>query len=284
MILRKVTSVAHFKIMPEIPDIEYLISNREAFDAFVYTPVQHAMSQLKERWSDGTIKEPSFVPDLLKNGFRAIHSVCLVSPNYQIRRYINIADALEMDPLIFERKNDIYVPQNNEWKYALGRLHFFIGRSKNDSFMIEKKRVIDFNTDCGKKISEIRTLWGELFTDFHHDMFFAANPNLSKEKNIFDNSEWFYDVGGNTKSYYAALLSLVIKHGILFENFMLDKKEISFTREVFLPAFIELYKKTGLKPLIVALEPTDIEGDEFWISYPREEREKVVGKLSGING
>jgi hypothetical protein len=266
-----------------IPNIDYLVSNREAFDSFVYTPVMEAVVELRRRWNDPTIPEPIFIPEQLRNGFKAIHSVCLISPNYQVRRYINIADALEMEPLIFERKDDIYIPQNNEWKYSLGKMHFFMGRSKNDNFIIEKKRIIDFNNDHGKKISTIKTLWGEPLTSFHHKLFFSSNPHLSPDNNIFDNSKWFFDVGGTTRDYYVALLSLIIKHGILFENFMLDKKELNFTREVFLPAFIKIYKSTGLKPLIVALEPTDIEGDEFWISYPKDVREDVVERLSGIN-
>ena len=41
-----------------------------------------------------------------------------------------------------------------------------------------------------------------------------------------------------------------------------------FTKTVFLPAFIAVYKEFGVKPLIVALEPTEIETDIFWMSHP----------------
>jgi len=82
-------------------------------------------------------------------------------------------------------------------------------------------------------------------------------------------------VGGADK-YYTPFTALFIKDAILFENFMLDSKEISFTKDIFLSAFIEVYRKTGCKPLIVALEPTDIEGDEFWPCHPN-------GKTSSEN-
>jgi hypothetical protein len=48
-----------------------------------------------------------------------------------------------------------------------------------------------------------------------------------------------------------------------------------------LPAFIHVYEETGLKPLIVALEPTDTEDDEYWISYPHEEKSFIAEKLHG---
>ena len=60
---------------------------------------------------------------------------------------------------------------------------------------------------------------------------------------------------------------------------MLDVKELSFTKEVFLPAFIEVIRITGVKPLIVALSPTDIEGDNFWMCHPHESEIHVKEKL-----
>jgi hypothetical protein len=57
-------------------------------------------------------------------------------------------------------------------------------------------------------------------------------------------------------------------HGILFENFMLDDDEIEFTKKIVVPAFETIEKIFGVKPLIVALNPTEIEGSDFWNSYP----------------
>jgi hypothetical protein len=62
---------------------------------------------------------------------------------------------------------------------------------------------------------------------------------------------------------------------------MINEKESFFTREIFLPAFIHVYEETGLKPLIVALEPTDTEDDEYWISYLHEEKSFIAEKLHG---
>ena len=61
---------------------------------------------------------------------------------------------------------------------------------------------------------------------------------------------------------------------------MIDhKQEKEFIRKVFLPAFISILEETGMKPLIVPLEPTEIEGGKFWICYPKEMMSIVKDKL-----
>lgn len=268
--------------MPEIPDIDLLVSDRKAFDAFVYTPVREAIIELERRWKDESIETPSFVPEILKDGFRAIQYVCVITPNYQISRYVGIADALALEPLIFEQTQDKFT-SNNEWKHALGKMRFFRGMGKNGHARIEYANAIDFNHANGKPITEVTTFSGQSLVDFHHDLFFKAFPHLTPEKNIFEASQWFKENGEIPQEYYKAFLSLLIKHAIQLENFMLGEKEFWFTKEVFLPAFIHVYKKTGLKPLIVALEPTDIEGDQFWISYPYQDKEAIEEKIARKN-
>ncbi len=263
-----------------IPNIDTLISDRKAFDDFVYTPVREAVIELERRWNDPSVQVSVDVPDCLKNGFRALLYVCVITPNYQISRYVGVADALDYEPLIFEQTEDKFT-SNNEWKHALGKLRFFTGRDKSGRCHVEHLNVIDFNKANGKQIPEVKTFWGQPLVDFHHELFFKAFPQLNPEKHIFEASSWFRNNGGVPQEYYKSFLSLLVKHAIQFENFMLEEKEICFTKEVFLPAFIDVYKKTGLKPLIVALEPTEIEGDEFWISYPYQEKKAIKSRVGG---
>lgn len=264
-------------------DIEGLVSDHEAFRAFVYTPAEAAATELRRRASDTSIPVPTYVPSKAAKGLKALYSVCTVTPNYEIRRYVSIADALDLTPLMFEREQDKFVPQNNIWKHALGKIRIMEGRDRNGHAILKKINIVNFNTASGTSLSSIQTLWGQSLIGFHHEMFFQAFPHLNKEDHIFDNSEWFFEVGGTLSTYYSALLDLTIAHGILFENFFLDEREREFTRDIFLPAFIAAYKRWGIKPLIVALEPTDTEGEEFWFSHPpemeREIKERIlVGK------
>jgi len=268
--------------MPEIPDIDTLVSDRKAFDAFVYTPVKEAIVELKRRWNDPSIKDPDSVPEILKDGFRAIQYVALISPNYQISRYICVADALDLEPLIFEQTKDKFT-SNNDWKHSLGKLRLFTGMDKKGKSHVEHLNVIDFNLANGNPIHTLKTFSGQSLVDFHHDIFFEKFPHLNKEKHIFEASDWLKKHGETPQEYYKSFLSLLIKHSIQLENFMLDEKELWFTKEIFLPAFIDVYKKYGVKPLIVALEPTTIEGDEFWISYPYKEKSNLLEKITRKN-
>ncbi len=56
--------------------------------------------------------------------------------------------------------------------------------------------------------------------------------------------------------------------GILFENFLTSKdSEGDFTKETILPAIENVMNLVGVKPLIVPIEPIDMETDKHWISY-----------------
>jgi hypothetical protein len=260
-------------------DIDHLLSSRKDFDDFVYTPIEEAVIELKRRWEDSSIPFPDFVPEAMKNNPRALLYVCLITPNYQIRRYVELSKKFGLDPLIFEQKKDKFT-SNNEWKHSLGKLRLFLGKDKHNKSRIEFLSAVDFNHANGKSVSSVETISGQSLVDFHHDLFFKEFPQLT-EKNIFDASDWLIEHGNNPKGYYCSFLSLLIKNGIQFENFMINEKESFFTREIFLPAFIHVYEETGLKPLIVALEPTDTEDDEYWISYPHEEKSFIAEKLHG---
>lgn len=261
--------------------IEHLISNREAFNKFVYTPLDEAVKELEIRKKDsklGTLVNKNLltdIPDALKKNNSVVLHRQVVTPNYEVGRFANIVDALEFNPVFFEYADDKFVTEN-DWKYYLGNMGFYLGIGKKGGVKVEHVRIIDFNIANGKKISEVKTHWGQSLIDFHHELLLKRFPNF--KESIFDGSTWYSENGGNAKSYYEQFLLLFIKDSILFENFMLDIKEVSFTREVFLPAFIRAMRITGKKPLIVALEPTDIEGENFWLYHPHESKNVVIKK------
>jgi hypothetical protein len=260
-------------------DIEELLKDREAFSAFIYTPVESAVMELERRWNDPDFKGASSVPDVLKEGRSACLFRQVVTPNYEVRRFVSIIDSTNLRPLFWEYYSDKFT-SNNEWKRALGKLFFYEGKGKKNGSKIQSLTIIDFNTYNGKKISEVLTLWGQSLVDFHHEMFRHCFRNM--DASFFDASDWSKDQGGSARTYYREFLSLFLKHAILFENFLIDEKEIDFTREIFLPAFIDVWKTSGHKPLIVSLEPTDIEGDLFWMCHPHCDKAFVEERLSRV--
>ena len=185
--------------------------------------------------------------------------------------FLGLGDVLldyGIQPLILEYLSDKFT-NRNEWKYYLGRISAYKGKNKKDESIFETKMVIDFLKSDMKPLSEVKTHWDESLVDMHHRLFLRYFPMM--KGGIFDMSLWLKEHGNNAKEYYKSFLKLFIKDGILFENFLINGKELAFTKNIILPALIDIEKETGMRPLIVALEPTDIEGDQFWLSHPHQE-------------
>ena len=255
--------------------IDELVTNHEAFNKFVYFNLTDAVKEHEKRAQDTSLDEKiknllgGDVPEIfLDTGKKIVVFRHIATPNYEIRRFISIADAVQdFDPVILEYTHDKFT-NRNEWKYSLGKINFFKGVNKLNEQLFESRVVVDFNTSNGSPIKDIKTLWDQSLVDFHHDFFFDIYPNL--KNNVSDISEWIIKNGTQAKEYYKFFFLIFIKHGILLENFLLTGKELEFTKEVILPALFEIERDLGLRPLIVALEPTDIEDSKFWLAHPHE--------------
>lgn len=249
-----------------------IMSNRKRFEAFVYTKLEDALEILKER---DAIEVDFDLPEVFQGEKKAVLFRQLVTPNFEVIRFLNIVPSA-LKPMFLEYHEDKYT-SNNEWKYFLGKISFHQGLHKNGVIQVSKNRIIDFHESDGKKISEIVTHWGQSLIKLHHDLFHHWNNN-KHDVIFFDVSDWLSQK--KAKDYYELVLCAFIKHGILFENFMLEsRKEKAFIKNVFLPAFMKVWVKTGYKPLIVSLEPTTLEGEKFWYFHAHENKallEKII--------
>lgn len=265
-------------------DVDAILSSHKAFNDFVYTPVHQAIAELKQRaenkYLDGQIAEllNHDIPPFLESGRpKAVLFRQISTPNHEIRRFFSIIDALEkLDPLVGEHQEDRFASVN-EYKYSLGKLLF--NRRKTDDEQFESLKIIETQMWEGKRLCDIETVWKQNLLEFHHELFGATYRAVNPF--IFHNiSPWLAAHGGNARNYYKPVMAWFLKHGILFENFLVDDgKEHTFTREIFLPAFIDVYEKTGFKPLIVNLLPTTIEGRKFWLCHPIDAKKYVEDKL-----
>ncbi|HEU5114639.1 MAG TPA: hypothetical protein VFT82_02645 [Candidatus Paceibacterota bacterium] len=261
--------------MPQIPDIETLANDREKFNQFVYTPFEEAISEIERRKTISIQGMATTPPEALRGGPRFVLFRHIATPNYEIRRFMSAADAAGFKPLILEYTSDIFLSLNH-WKHSLGKLPFYKGMDKKGGLRTEHRSIIDFNANNRKALSDIKTTWNQGLVDFHHEFFLKHFPD--HKDNIYDLSVWLKENGADAKGYYKAFLSLFLKNAVLFENFLLEGEELEFTKKIILPAFAEIVQETGMKPLIVALEPTEIEGDLFWLCHPHEERSFIFKK------
>jgi len=271
-------------------NIDRILLAHKDFDSTVYTNIHDAIRELDKRKNDINIDKyidklvPNGVPRFLNGKKHAFLSRDLATPNYETRRFVSIVNALGSDiiPLFWEYHDDKFTPNVNPSKYNLARNTFYLGLDKRGSEKTRSFTVVDFNKYNGKRISEVKTVWNQSLVDYHHELIKENYLSIVHSDFIsFDASAWYRELGGDTSFYYKRILALFLKHGILFENFVIsDKVEFEFTKNIFLPAFIEIYNETGIKPLIVALEPTNMESDNFWMYYPHDMINLIKGKLN----
>lgn len=253
---------------------------------FIYTPLEVARREVWKRWNDRKLKERIDAmfqkgwPDFFRDIPKAVLARNIASPNMELIHFFDLAESAALPPLVLEYTEDRFTPKNQE-KYFLGKLFFYGGRGRKGGQKLSACRVIDFNGAHGKKLSQIQTRKGESLPLFHHRILSHILPGA--EKSVVDMSSWVLANGKTASTFYARYLSFFICHGILFENFILQYEEEAFTREVVLPAILQLESLLGVKPLIVPLCPFANESDPYWKYYP-EETEKVVSASKENDG
>ncbi len=248
-------------------NISNLLKDRELFDKTIYTPLGTAIVELEQRKKHDSFMATNLgVLDFLQSEIYFVIFRHLATPNFEIHRFLSAADGFGYKSAVCEFLENKFVPNNHE-KKSLGKMGFFKGVGKHGGMKVDFETIVDFNKSNGLLISEVETLWGESLVDFHHFLFKKSYPNT--KTSIVDASSWFLNNGPSAKSYYKHLLKIFVSQGILFENFILeDPEELEFAEKIFLPAFKDVLETTGYKPLIVPLEPTGIEGNDFWYNYP----------------
>lgn len=260
-------------IVPDLrnSDIKELLKDQEKFRSFVYSSPAQAKCTIIKRWKDVKLQErvESFleedIPFPLSGGYKAVLFRQIFSPNYEFLRFIKMTDALGLEPLFLEYYDDKFTSMN-PIKHCLGKLKFQDDIGQIQTSRMKSQTIIDFNGSQGKKMREINTVWKQSLVDFHHALLGSVVQDY--KKHLLDASDWFYRKGGCARSYYLQYITLFVRNGICFENFILEGDELRFIEEVFLPNFIQIWKVMGVKPIFVELLPLHTQRDSHWVSYP----------------
>lgn len=255
---------------------------------YVYTPPLEAKEEIWKRWNDHALRQEveaflGEVPLDMQKEPRAVLFRQLMTPNYECTQFLDSARALQLKPLGWEYLEDIFLTINKDKAY-LGKMRFRSQPINGNG--IRHRRVIRLNENEKRKFTEIKTLWGENFVDFHHRILTQRITGLQ----LFDASQWYASKGGKAKEYYEYFMALFICHGILFENFITDEREREFSLSVVEPSIDKIENRFGIKPLIIQLSlenercyPADME-DEV-LRYLSEGRRKgSSGHYHNING
>lgn len=249
--------------------------NRASLENYVYTGIHMAIEELESRQNNLDLKK--YVSGLLKMDIPAqlrgkpkfVLTRQVATPNFETKRFLHLCAFSEYSPLLLEYHEDKFT-SNNEHKRCLGKMPIFNGYRNNRSVGHKFEMIMDFNMANGKRLCEVKTLWGESLIGFHKKLFEVERVKYTEDL-FLDVSDWLKMHGGSPKDFYKNFLALFMMNGILFENYLIeDENENRILHECILPAFKEIYEETGLKPLIVALEPTHVEGDLYWMCYSKE--------------
>lgn len=262
-----------------VPDIVHTtLRGVTRFDTFenLYTEPQYALLELKRRRKDAELKRAvrkEFMGKSLDifrrfSQPRAVFFRQVATPNHETLRFLEFAKELKLKPLILEYHDDKFVSSENRSKRSLGKLPIYQYTGKDGRDMVVYQTVCDFNAHAGKMLRDVTCHSGESLISLHHKMF-KRLTRVNPKTYGFDASAWFHQAGNNAQTYYLKLLMLFIRDGILFENFMPHRSEIAFTKSVVIPAFHEVHRRFGIRPLIVQLIPDDQETRQFWDSYPK---------------
>jgi hypothetical protein len=237
----------------------------------IYTTLEEAKAEIQRRWNDPELKRKvdeylkGNIPEPLRDEPKAISTAHIATPNWAFYRFWEGAKSIGLKPLAFEYTDDLFVTTNYD-KASLAKMVFYHGKDDHANMITSHRHIIDLTgKNEKKKINTIETTWGENFVDFHHRALHAFYSGVE----IYDGSPWYHAMGNNAKEYYKYVLALYIRNGVLFENFMLSKKEGVFTKEIFLPAFEFVTKTFGVRPLIVPIWPHHESDNKYWWCYPQ---------------
>lgn len=248
----------------------------EEFDTKeIYTLFSVAKKEIRRRWNDKELRKKvnnylgGSVPDPFKKGPRSVLSRSIITPNQELFYFLDLAKSTELEPIGLEGIEDKFCTKNSD-KVSLGKLSFLMNNGKGKvvkgDFGKMNVNVINMMSADGKKLCDIKTLWGEDLAGFHHRMLDSYDAKIE----TFDDFKWFArrNKRNNPDQYYENFLSLFVCHGILFENFHAKGKEEDFTRSIIIKNYKKIEEIFGCKPLIVPLVPIkDEECLYHWNSY-----------------
>lgn len=245
----------------------------------IYTPLSVAKEEIWRRWNDKELRKKvedflgGDIPDFAKDGPCAFLVRDIISPTKEFCHFLKLSEEINLKPRFVEYLDGKFVAKNLN-KYYLGKMFFHDGVGKKGGDKIENIRVVDFNKLEGKKMKDMKTLWGQDFRQFHHEIIGKMMPGVDLSE-VCDFSDWFNEHRRITEYYYLHYLALFLVYGVLFENFITKNGEKEFTKNKIIPSFFKLQEIFGIKPLVVPIASIEDECALRWWYYPQDAKEIV---------
>ncbi len=232
----------------------------------LYTPLDEAVAELNARQSDERLRamiadfHRTYPPTFMEGGPYACLSRQIITGDNEISRFLELSATTGLSPLGMSFTQDRFVAQNPD-KKCLALLPFWVKHQERMLHIVGK-------LDEGGAIGNIICRNGMSLVEFHRHLLEHRHPGFSGC--VRDVSDWAKSVSGSHFDY-VPLLALFVTGGILFENFRTDdEEELAFTHGRTIPAFEEVERMFGVRPLIVRLFTDEEVADPKWWRYPDE--------------
>jgi len=234
------------------------------------TPLEDAIHEIEWRRKNTNLKERveeflnNDIPDIF-NGPDPIFYLSrhVATPNYETLRFIELTKNYPSKTVVGQDPKDKFV-SNNCLKRALGKMSVLKETTRHGDEIIENFSLLDFNKFQGRPLKECVTHGGHNLVEFHNKLLTEIYPQdvtLSVETDWIDRNH-----RGDLYKHYVQYLSLLLVHGITFEDFV--EEDIPFINRSLLPAIDTVTKIFGFTPLISELIPKEEAYDKDWIGYP----------------
>lgn len=162
------------------------------------------------------------------------------------------AEGMGLRTLWLEYLDDVLIPENPD-KKPLWNIILFHGYGRKGGPKLERFNLLgDPHEQRGKPIRGLITPRGDLVRlhrQFRYEIF---SPEIANS--TIDMSSWLKYHGGNAERYYAAVLTLFVWHGILFEDLHALRGGVAleyFRRNVVEPALKRAKEVLGVPPIVV---------------------------------
>lgn len=235
-----------------------------------FTPLEEAVAEIHKRRGDEELVKKVYaylngdIPEHFTKEQPILYlSRHIATPNYEALRFIELCKPYNLPLVIGQDKKGKFV-SHNELKKALGKMPVTKGISRRQDEIIENFTIVDFSQAQGVSFQELQTRNGGNFVEFHNNLFQYIYPN---EIEIVDESAWVdRNHRDDLEKQYKKLFALLCVYGVMFESY--PESETSLVQSALAPAFAEIEKVIGVKPLIVENIDSELELTRDWNGYP----------------
>jgi hypothetical protein len=237
-----------------------------------YTGLEDARVEIRKRWHDQALKQrveeylDNDIPPIFRDEPRAVLFRNIASPDFEFMHFLSLSKKVGLKPVVLEYLNDRFSTRNAD-KLGLVKLALFERENSKGEPIIQYRKLVDIKANDNKRFIDIKTQTreGRKLVDVHHDLIERLAPG---QVDIVDISEWISRHGGSAADYYKQFLPLFLAHGILFEDFVVQKSEAEFEKKAVIPALEHTVDAFSAPPLVCSLvpDPTNV----YWWSYPAD--------------